>query len=263
MKEYESSWDEFKQSISGDIKQARDKRMCRGQADASWPLATSFHRQNLDLSLNEYFDLINQLAEIVGALENRAIDTRDPETNASFLAYLQHHGFPTPILDWTLSPYIAAYFAFSELRPDLIKPTQRVSIFMFDFSKWMENVPAVDNPLESTPHVNIVHPRSAGNLRLIRQQGHYFTFTNVFDVGEFIQAREQTSQVCYLEKYNLAASERSYVMNDLEAMGINSYSLFRTTDALCQHLNDALFLRSPSKEKLKDRLKRVLQTVTV
>ena len=30
----------------------------------------------------------------------------------SYMAYLRHHGFPSPFLDWTRSPYVAAFFAF-------------------------------------------------------------------------------------------------------------------------------------------------------
>jgi len=30
----------------------------------------------------------------------------------SYMAYLRHHGFPSPLVDWSRSPYVAAYFAF-------------------------------------------------------------------------------------------------------------------------------------------------------
>jgi hypothetical protein len=42
-----------------------------------------------------------------------------------YIAYLRHHRFPSPLLDWTRSPYIAAYFAFSEA-----VNSEAVSIYM-------------------------------------------------------------------------------------------------------------------------------------
>lgn len=43
-----------------------------------------------------------------------------------FLAHLRYQGFPSPLLDWTGSPYVAAYFAFARAQR-----SERVSIYVF------------------------------------------------------------------------------------------------------------------------------------
>jgi hypothetical protein len=86
----------------------------RGQADEQWRLEPSLER------LARRYKDIRADAETyaVRAFKRRAHhylrDLPGEQDDLEWLALMRHHGAPTRLLDWTRSPYVAAFFATAE-----------------------------------------------------------------------------------------------------------------------------------------------------
>ena len=110
-----SSWNEFI-SLTSEL----DGWAFRGQQNATWPLLSS---------LSRYFNAFSQKKSSWRMREERALrifrrkahnylpDSRVLDDDLRCLALMQHHGAPTRLLDFTKSPFVAAFLHWKALRP--------------------------------------------------------------------------------------------------------------------------------------------------
>ena len=259
-----NKWEDYKKWVGGVIKNKKEF-FYRGQLDAEWKLQTAFHRtverKSLSLSLNDYLTKVIPVVHYyISAWHNEIINLKDPNEFSSFLSLLQHYGFPTPLLDWTMSPYIAAYFAFREV--DDVKPQcSNVKIFIFDFNEWTTTY---QQPLDLSKEeifVSVIVPYAKYNQRIINQQGVY-TVANVSDMAQHIINSGKIKNKTFLYEYTLSVKERPQVMRELNLMGINEMSLFPSIDGICKTMREIFFSKDVVGLTSSELLQQLLNLTT-
>lgn len=114
-------------SIYEKYKDAKDT-LFRGQREAKWRLYSKLQRdwitQKLFNKEDSYQKLIERMINVgrteYGTQIKQLLDAHhiDTENTVSVLGYLQHHGCPTPFLDWTYKFQNALYFGLDQLTPN-------------------------------------------------------------------------------------------------------------------------------------------------
>jgi FRG domain len=115
-----------------------------------------------------------------------------PEQNGAFLNLVQHHGYPTPILDWTYSPFVGAFFAYRRVKNSeaaRANDDEKVRIFMFDQKLWRSTFLQSIKLAPSKPHFSIMEFIAMDNERLIPQQS-VSSVTNLDDVETYIRSKK-------------------------------------------------------------------------
>jgi hypothetical protein len=210
----------------------------RGQAK-SWKLKTAFHRRGrYDLSRFITED-IPKLHQRLTARTKHVFNLDIPRENGAFFNLAQHHGYPTPLLDWTLSPYVAAFFAFRNV-PKNASGDDVVRIFIFDQEKWKGNFKQLVMLNVAGLHLSISDFLAIDNERLIPQQAAT-TVTNIDDIESYIASREQEKACRYLSAIDIPIVGRNKVMRELSYMGITAGSMFPGLDGACEELREKLF----------------------
>lgn len=238
------SWNDFKNAVTN--KKYKYGTYFRGQNDSAYPLRTSFHRAGCWDLYRHFNEALNELLDYMGVLNNTRYSVISDSDFGSALLLAQHHKYRTPLLDWKLSPYIAAYFAFRKKSEN--KSCKSVRVFAFCADRWITEQPQYSKGGFISPGI-ILKPLNiplAGNKRAVAQSSRT-VFSNVENVenilkwAEFNRPDQMPMFPPYIDYFDIDINERRKVLNDLKMMNIDEIALFPDLDTAGEQLGRKYF----------------------
>lgn len=230
-------WIQFKNYVASI---ANENFLFRGQ-QKDWPLCSSFHRRGRFRMREFILRDVPQLHQRLSSITDHYFDRNVPDQNGAFFNLLQHHGYPTPLLDWSYSPYVAAFFAFRNIKKGN-SSNESVRIYIFDHLKWKKFYPQIQFLDTPYPHLSVMDFIAINNPRLVPQQS-VTTVTNIYDIESYIFDCESNSSQTFLMAVDIPANQRDIAMKDLEFMGITAGSLFPSLEGVCEAMRERNFDR--------------------
>jgi hypothetical protein len=250
-----ATWEEF----IGGLEEIREERasstdylqdsplLFRGQGNSCWQLSATLERARERMLYKDYYRIIgkirSQIESLVGGdwpippyqeVERlaRTYDEFDRVLWAgdrpayAYMAYLRHHGFPSPLLDWTRSPYVAGYFAFANASQGA---NGRVSIFVLS----QRNFRPLGNGMDV---VYFLGPFVKTHRRHILQQSEYTACLSFHDEWRFESYdsvfERGPRQQAYCWKFAIPLTERPKVLALLDEHNLNAFSLLGSEESL-------------------------------
>lgn len=217
------SWKAFQSFMIKDVKYS--EYIYRGQACSNWALSTSLDRAIAahlrGKTKKEKSETIQQhLAEFKNGCRGRGVSSKCGVDEDEWWALGQHHGLYTPLLDWTTSPYVAAFFAF------ISQPSKATTQFRCIWSLLLPSVKKISEELSEKDKGKFFIPENDENSRLIAQGGMFSRIPIGIGLEAWVRKHFKGSPDVVLDKILIPETYRTTALTHLNRMHINHTRLF-------------------------------------
>lgn len=226
-----SHWKQF-HDVVDDERFTNDEFIFRGQQRYEWDLTPSLARGSetgtfTPVQAKQCMDRFRKASR-----GRKGLDPTLAE-DLEMWALGQHHGLKTPLLDWTLSPYVALFFAFEH--PDIEGLPQSDSriVFALNRTRLEEKISELlDSGYRDDRVLRVFEPSGDSNRRLLNQAGVFVAVPPLETVAGWILTNlvvEESSEGELSEiimKIHIPNEHREECLRSLRKMNIHHASLF-------------------------------------
>ncbi|HEY1529046.1 MAG TPA: FRG domain-containing protein [Candidatus Angelobacter sp.] len=241
-------WETFEQRLKKlRVDYGPSEMLFRGQSNSEWQLTTTLERNwagrvrfvdytrlicaNIGPAVKTFADVevpeYSPSTDVMFDRELLSLSKYPPDPLYRYMVHLRHFGFPSPLLDWSRSPFVAAFFAFKD---DLPNGAEKRSIYVYSKMRGALG--------ERTIHQ--IGPYVQTHERHFRQQCDYTlcgrrdeTYGWCFESHQGVVDDLRPGQD-YLGKFDLLSSEREKVLRLLNDYNLNAFSLFGSQESLLE-----------------------------
>jgi len=268
-----ASWEEFEELNRTDFVDAQ-AYIYRGQADYGWPIQSALDRleeryptkPNLSGGTPPVFQCSPADRRLHLQAFKHAVRCKKgliPSNEREWWALAQHHGLATPMLDWTMSPFVALYFAFEEERALLSSGEWGEPEFRAVFVLSSSRIDEKSEQGEATPKP--FAPMEGTSPRLTAQNGLFLQMPKGTELENYVESafvsdspiprgmeidqymesigrgeavRGSINPRAILTKVKIPNTGRHDCLKVLNKMNINRMTLFPDLDGAGRYIND-------------------------